>query len=177
MSEIGKNYMNEEPKSTETKVKMTVYTALNKRKIYASRLTKLHETGASFIECVLAVETKINGIPREDLVNKLKSNYDKTIDIIRNLYTLNAAITRSNALTEITIGGETMTVTEALTRYDKINTEIDLLNSIAKTVGSTHADTIEERIEKLQEFISEFNEAINISNMQTEIEVCLVVDK
>ena len=31
MSEIGKNCMNEEPKSTETKVKMTVYTALNKR--------------------------------------------------------------------------------------------------------------------------------------------------
>ena len=239
MSEIGKNYMSEELKSTETKVKMTVYTALNKRKIYASRLTKLHDTGASFVECALAAETKINGIPREDLENKLKSNYDKAIAIIRNFYSLNAAITRSNALTEITIGGETMTVAEALSRYDKINAEVDLLNSIAKTVASAtakltrfntdrlseeaiskyvtnsigsinldsandelvtglmnkfreeyierntyelidpynHADTIEGRMEKLQEFISEFNEALNISNMQTEIEVCLVGDR
>ena len=126
---------------------------------------------------MLETETKTNGISREDLVNKLKSNYDKTIDVIRNFYNLNEAINRSNALTEITIGGETIPVTEALSRYDKINTEVDLLNSIVNTLSSFHADAIGERIEKLHELISEFNEALNISNMQTEIEVCLVGDK
>lgn len=237
MSEIGKNYMSEELKATETTVKMTVYTALNKRKIYASRLAKLNEPGVSFVEYAQSSATKIAGMSKEDLENKLKSNYDKAVAIIRNFYSLNAAITKSNALTEITIGGVTMTVTEALSRYDKLNAEVELLNTIARAVAAAtakisrmntdklseeavseyvskamgnltidtaaneelvtglmdkfreeyiarntyelidpykHSDTIEERMETLQVFISEFNEAINISNMQTEIEVCLV---
>lgn len=242
MSEIGKNYLTETIEENTQVVEMTVYTALNKRKIYLDRLNKLRGVGNVFLGAAPANAKDINGMTLDEFTNKCKSNYDKAIAIIRNFYALNAAITKSNALTMVEIGGVQYTVAEAIVRYDRLNNEIEFLNSIAENVAKAratitkanteklsekavsdyvtkmlssinisiddadaetaagfnlkkkfeedyiaantyalidpynHSNTIEERMESLKAFVSEFNEKINICNMQTVITVNLVSD-
>lgn len=238
MTEIGKNYMTPELQEKETKVQMSVYSALNKRKVYSNRLEKMKESGGNFLCVIQSSAQDINGMSREDYENKVKSDYDTYIAILRNFYSLNAAITQSNATTRITIAGEEYTVAEAIVRYDRLSAETEFLTDILRKVSAAQATitrlnteklteknindfvnktmesinlegienqeeviknlqekyrndfisrntyvmvdpynlagTIEDRINELNEFISEFNEALNICNMQTIIEVDLI---
>ena len=236
MSEIGKIYMTEELESKVVETEMTVYTALNKRKIYLDRLNKIKAGGVEYLSAVQASAKDVNGVSREEYENLVKSNFDKAVAVIRNFYELNAAITKSNAITEVEIAGDKYTVAEAIVRYDRLNQEIEFLNGIAKNVANAqalitrkntemlnedkvskhvnsvlqsmnfteeqgdlqmqmmdkvrteyierntyimvdpykHAQTIQERCDSIKEFLSEFNEALNICNMQTIIKVKLI---
>jgi hypothetical protein len=237
-TEVGKNYMTPELQEKTNKTQMSVYSALNKRKVYSNRLEKLKDGHISLFSVVQKSAQDINGLSREDYEKKVKSSYDSYIAILRNFYALNAAITESNAKTRITIAGVEYSVAEAIVRYDRSNAEAEFLSNIASKVAHAqatlsrnnaeklsekaindyvnktmetinlegienqeevinnlrekyrkdyidrntyelidpynHAETIEERINELNEFISEFNEALNICNMQTIIEVDLI---
>jgi len=241
MSEIGKIYETEGTKTNTQEIEMTVYSALSKRKIYLDRLNKIKNLANSFVGVTSKSAKDIDGMSKEEFENHIKSVYDKSVAIIRNFYELNAAITKSNALTELVIAGKNYTVAEAIVRYDRLNSEIEFLNSIAKDVARAkasvsrhntenlsekavtdhvkrmmetvvgsgtidqadstlvamqekfredyidrntytiidpykHSETIQARMDEIQEFISEFNEAINICNMKTVIKVNLVTD-
>ena len=238
---VGENYIknNENPVTTQ----MTVYKALNKRKIYLNQLERLKDQYGDtrkYLAVVSGNATTVDGLSIEKFENAAKALYDKKVAILRNFYALNAAITKSNATTVVTIAGVEYTVAEAIVRYDRLSAEKDMLvdirtqvvnakatinkyntdvlsernvtehvrksiDSLGMTTDNTtpeliemmeeryraeyiqrntyrlvdpynHAETIENRIDELNAFISEFNEAINICNMQTIINVNLVND-
>ncbi len=239
MSNVSAMYLTEELKGQMATQEMTVYAALSKRKIYRDRLQKLLDPTAKFVGTKIGNPAEITGLSEEDFINKCKSNYDKAVAVIHNFHTLNAAITKSNAETIITIDGDSFTVAEAIVRYDQLNAEISFLNKIAEDVAkasatvtrtntdklsedtitkhvtkvmealsstvATETDTdainvmmdkiradyitnntctiidpydhmskIEGKMEKLREYMSQFNEALNICNMQTVITVDLL---
>ena len=151
MSEVGRMYMNDELDAKVEAQEMTVYSALNKRKIYLDRLNKLSASGASFCGAIQANAVDINGMSIEAFENKCKSNYDKGVAILRNFYSLNAAITVSNATTHLMIGERDYTVAEAIVRYDRLNAEIEFLNNIAKSVANSQALISKQNADKLSE--------------------------
>ena len=229
------------PSGTETE--MTVYAALSKRKLYAKRLEELKKSAtgrdAMYVGVRNAATKNINGKTIEEYENSLKANYDRNIAILTNYYNLTAAITQSNAVTLITIAGDTMTVAEAIVRYTHLNEEIGMVNnimtevakaeskvsmantdylnderveayvkdtmsslpeSVTKDMSDTtaneirekfrqeyidrnttilidpynHAGNIKERRDKIEAFVTEFNEKLNVCNMTTIIKVNLV---
>lgn len=151
MSEVGRMYMNEELDGQVIAQDMTVYSALNKRKIYLDKLNKLSSSGTPYCDAVQANAVDINGMTIEAFTNKCKSNYDKGVAILRNFFALNAAITVSNALTHLTIGERDYTVTEAIVRYDRLNAETEFLNNIAKSVANAQAMISKQNADKLSE--------------------------
>lgn len=243
MTNIGMNYVTPEVEMNTQETTMTVYSALNKRKLYLDKLNKLKENGTKFLGYAPKSAVDIDGLKREDFENKCRAVYDKNVAIIRNFYNLNAAIAQSNAMTRLMIGGVEYTVQEAIVRYDRANAEIAMLNDIMRAVDTAcakvnnmnttnlsekaitdyvtkmmsnlpastdengltvttlaemeakfredyinrntyevidpydHVSTIESKVEALKAFITEFNEALNICNMQTMITVNLVDDQ
>jgi hypothetical protein len=215
--------------------KMSVYSALTKRKTYEKRMQKLDS--AEYVIAAKVGEKTIHGVDKDDIVNKLKAAYDSRVAVIRNYHTLNGAITKSNAVTELTVNGETYTVAEAISRMNQIDTEIGFLDDVKKSITRANmlvtsksenllneesildyvqnmmkafpenmattdaetvetlqkrfrqeyidrntwglidpyglADSIDEKIDALKTFRDEFNEALNVSNIQTIITVKL----
>lgn len=177
MSEVGRMYMNEELDAQVTTQEMTVYSALNKRKIYLDRLNKLSSSGTQYCGAIQANAVDINGMSIEAFTNKCKSNYDKGVAILRNFYALNAAITVSNATVHLTIGERDYTVAEAIVRYDRLNAEIEFLNNIAKSVANSQALIAKQNTDKLSEkaisdyvvkMLASCNIAATESNLQDE---------
>lgn len=121
------------------KQQMTVYTALTKRKLLEKKLEKL-TTNGKYVFVAKKTDTTVDGISREDLENRLKSEYDSRRADIANYANINMAIAQSNATTKLEIAGVEYTVTEAISRMVHINSEITFLNDILKNVNSAKLD-------------------------------------
>lgn len=113
---------------TET---MTVHEALSELKVLGSRIEK--EIGS----CTFCItnkhsNTKINGKTIKDYTSDVVSRYQKITDLIKRRTAIKKAVVKSNAITEITIGNETMTVAEAI-EYRNVGISFieDLMNSIS----------------------------------------------
>ena len=170
MTEIGINYLTEG--TVPEPVTMTVYSALNKRKIYLDRLNKLKENGTVFLGYASKSAKDIDGMTIEAYENKCKSVFDKSVAIIRNFYALNAAITKSNALTYLSIAGKDYTVAEAIVRYDRLNNEIEFLNTIARNVAQSQAMVNRMNTDKLSEkavndYVARAMESIHLTSTET----------
>ena len=119
---------------------MTVYRALSLRKIYADRLEKLKENATSKGFVKLKKQSAMADTEEiKTITNDMKSKYDETMSLFRNFYALNSAIQQSNATTKVTIAGKEYTVAEAISRYDRINAEINFYNGVAKNVAEAVA--------------------------------------
>lgn len=137
-----------EGQNVETK-EISVYRALSMRKIYAAEIEKLKGSAVSDkvnpVEFSGFVTTRkqselANTEEFERLNNNLKSKYDKMMSLYRNFFALNAAIQQSNAETKITVGDKTYTIAEAISRYDRINAEINFYNAVAQNVANSVAE-------------------------------------
>lgn len=128
---------NVNPELTE----MTVYRALSMRKIYAAQLEKMGLLKEKDLDTsgfvVVKKQSEMKDTEEMDRLTKnLQAKYDKTISLFRNFYALNSAIQQSNAVTKVTVGGKTYTMAEAISRYDRINAEINFFNGIAVNVAT-----------------------------------------
>lgn len=138
-----------------TEVSMSVYTALSKRKILMEKLTTLLDNIRSN-ECVLFATAKngektINGVPREDAVNAMKSAYDKVTSLIHNIRAINAAVTVSNATTKVVVAGVEYTVASLIYRMVHINDEIEFLNLAIKKANEVRIRAEKENQRELSE--------------------------
>ena len=107
--------------------RITVHEALTKLKIYEKRIRKLMDE-STFIDVKKTSENKIGGVPLEEYQKTLKSNYDKLNDLITEMNALKAALSRSNSATYIQVGGNRMTVAEAIYYWHHgINIQKELL--------------------------------------------------
>lgn len=87
--------------------------------------------------------TKIYGIPVGEYVNNTKAQYQKVNDMIRRAEAIKRAVTNSNAVTKINVGGVEYTVAEAI---DMKNNGIPRLEELRKRLVA-HLRTAEQSAE------------------------------
>ena len=71
---------------------------------------------ADFIDTDRKSAQKINGLPIEDYEKTIQAGFDKAVSLIERRNLLKDAIVQSNAITEVVVAGETMTVAKAIER-------------------------------------------------------------
>ena len=94
--------------------KMLVTEALNELKTLGNRISRAR------MECKLVVASKKAdknakpGVSKEDFISKAKSDYQSVNDLIKRREAIKAAVIASNAVTEVEIAGQKMTVAQAI---------------------------------------------------------------
>lgn len=114
----GKHVDCGEKKKTGTKYTMTVHEGLAELKTLGARIEK-EITSNVFVAGNKHANTKMEGLSVADFSKNLKSSMQKVDDLIKRRNAIKRAITKSNAVTEVTIKGDdgktvTMTVAELI---------------------------------------------------------------
>lgn len=106
-------------------MKMSIHRALGELKLYDKKVLDL--ICGSFIAVANKKADKINGVARDEATKKMIANLDSVTAIFANRKILKSAIAESNVNTTVMVGGETMTVLDAIERKAYVNTERSLL--------------------------------------------------
>lgn len=119
---------------------MTIHRALVELKTIDSRISKALEN-AQF--CISArVNTKqLFGQPVEEFLKQAVSDYDSVWDLINRRNAIKAAIPVSNALTNVKVGDEEMTVAEAIAFKQN---GIQMYQKLLDVLNDQYADAITE---------------------------------
>lgn len=136
--------------------KITITQALNELKLYDAKIDKAISS-AHMIIAVKKSADKIGSYTRDEYINKAKASYQSVTDLIRNRSILKAAIVKSNAETEISIDGVTMTVAEAIERKNSIVYDKNLLAEMKRQYSNAITNLTREnkRVdEKIDELLS-----------------------
>ena len=122
--------------------KMSITEALVELKTLDSRITKAtNKSWCAVVKCKDEKDPKTL-----DAVETIKANYQSVTDLIAERAKIKSAIVKSNAVTEVTVAGETMTVAEAIERKSSIEYEKDLMRSMQhQLVGCISEVTNENR--------------------------------
>jgi hypothetical protein len=92
----------------------------------------------------------VNGFAStEEFEKHVKSSFQSVKDLIERRKAIKSAITKSNALTEIEVGGVIMTVAEALDRKNNIQSDKDLLRKLKQDLAQATA-AVERENSKVQ---------------------------
>ena len=121
-----------------TTEKMNVHRALSELKVLDDRIDDaINRTHL----CVAAKHsvTKLDGMSLSDYKENIKSNYQKTMDLIRRRDALKRAVVNSNAEKKVNVAGETMTVAEAI---DKKNHGVRYLKSVLRRMSVDYENAI-----------------------------------
>ena len=136
--------------------KISITEALNELKLYNSKITKAI-TNARFCGATKKSADKVGVIKKEDFDERAKASYQSATDLITNRNSLKSAIVKSNAITEVEIGGKTMTVAEAIERKNSIEYDEMLLNEMKRQYANATANVdkenkkVDAQIDKLLE--------------------------
>lgn len=136
--------------------KISITEALNELKLYDSKINKAI-TNAKLVGATKKSSDKIGVVKKEEFIERAKASYQSVTDLIANRNALKSAIVKSNAVTEVTINGKTMTVAEAIERKNSIEYDEQLLNTMkAQYVNATSSvDKENKKVDtKVDELIS-----------------------
>ena len=93
--------------------KMTIHKALAELKTMDDRINKaIRET--TYVLAVKHSAEKINGMTVANFKDKMKSGYQKVMDLIARRDAMKRAVVLSNATTKVQVGGKEYTVAEAI---------------------------------------------------------------
>lgn len=106
---------------------MSIHRALSELKTLNDRIPKAIQE-ADFIATDRKSAQKINGLSIEDYEKAIQAGFDKAVSLIERRNRLKDAIVQSNAITEVVVAGETMTVAKAIERKSSIANEEKLLS-------------------------------------------------
>ncbi|MBB4824822.1 putative coiled-coil protein SlyX [Sporosarcina luteola] len=108
---------------------MSIHRALSELKTLNDRIPKaIHE--ADFIATDRKSAQKINGLSIEDYEKTIQAGFDKAVSLIERRNRLKDAIVQSNAITEVVVAGERMTVAKAIERKSSISYEEKMLSTM-----------------------------------------------
>lgn len=134
--------------------KMTVHKALAELKIIDSRIDTAIIAG-TFVTVKKNNQDKISGKSVEDFKAAAKSDYDRASDLIKRRNAIKRAVTLSNAQTTVEIGGEKMTVVEAIDlknngmkHYEALRDALMLQLGKAKTTLEKNNDSLQSKGEQ-----------------------------
>ncbi|WP_060204941.1 hypothetical protein [Sporosarcina koreensis] len=105
---------------------MSIHRALSELKTLNDRIPKAIQE-ADFIATDRKSAQKINGLSIEDYEKTIQAGFDKAVSLIERRNRLKDAIVQSNAITEVVVAGERMTVAKAIERKSSIVNEEKLL--------------------------------------------------
>lgn len=108
---------------------MSIHRALSELKTLNERITKAIKE-ADYVATDRQSTQKIKGLSIEDYEKNIQSGFDKAVSLIERRIHIKDAIVQSNAITEVTVAGETMTVAKAIERKISIENEDRLLASM-----------------------------------------------
>lgn len=109
---------------------MTIHEALSELKMLDSRINRKIES-TSFCEANKHSNSKINGLTIDDYKKNVVEVYQSINDLIRRRGAIRNALSNSNAITTITVGGKTYTIAEAI---EMKKTGVDLLENLKLTM-------------------------------------------
>ena len=96
-----------------TTEKMTVHKALAELKTMDDRITKaMHD--ATYVLAVKHSAEKINGMTVQNFKEKMRSGYQKVVDLMNRRDAMKRAVVLSNATTKVKVGENEYTVAEAI---------------------------------------------------------------
>lgn len=96
-----------------TKETMTIHKGLAELKLLDKRIEK-EICNATLCACVKASALKVNGMTVDEFKESTKATYQKINDMIRRRDAIKRAISKSNAITMVSVGGVEYTVAEAI---------------------------------------------------------------
>lgn len=108
---------------------MSIHRALSELKTLNERIAKAIKE-ADYVATDRQSTQKIKGLSIEDYEKTIQSGFDKAVSLIERRIHIKDAIVQSNAITEVTVAGETMTVAKAIERKTSIENEERLLASM-----------------------------------------------
>lgn len=133
--------------------KISITEALNELKLYDSKINKAI-ANAKLASAAKKSSDKVGVVKKEEFEERAKASYQSVTDLIANRNALKSAIVKSNAVTEVTINGKTMTVAEAIERKNSIDYDVTLLNEM-KRQYVTATDTVNKENKKVDNKVDE----------------------
>lgn len=133
--------------------KISITEALNELKLYDSKIMKAI-TNAKLVGAAKKSADKVGVVKKEDFEERAKASYQSVTDLIANRNTLKSAIVKSNAVTEVTINGKTMTVAEAIERKNSIDYDETFLAEMKRQYASA-TDTVTKENKKVDNKVDE----------------------
>lgn len=132
---------------------ISIHRALTELKTLNERIEKaIHE--ADYMVTDRKSAKKIEGLTIEEYEKTIQSGFDKAVSLIERRIQIKDAIVQSNAMTEVVVAGETMTVAKAIERKTSIEHEEELLDSMIearrKAINklTKENDTLPKRLEE-----------------------------
>lgn len=108
---------------------MSIHRALIELKTLNERIAKAIKD-ADFIVTDRKSAQKIKGLSIEEYEKTIQSGFDKAFSLIERRILIKDAIVQSNAITEVIVAGETMTIAKAIERKTSIENEEKLVASM-----------------------------------------------
>lgn len=133
--------------------KISITEALNELKLYDSKISKAINN-AKLAGAAKKSSDKVGVVKKEEFIDRAKASYQSVTDLISNRNTLKSAIVKSNAITEVTINGKTMTVAEAIERKNSIAYDESLLSEMKKQYASD-TDLVNKENQKVDNKVDE----------------------
>lgn len=126
----------------ELQMKMSITQALSELKLLDSRISKGINGSGFCAPCMNG--TKINGTTTPEEAEKaFKNNWQSATDLIKRRANMKSAIVKSNAETEVEIGGGKMTVAEAIERKSSIKYDQLLLAKLKEDFRRATATVVQ----------------------------------
>ena len=107
---------------------MSIHRALVELKTIDSRIEKAIDS-AKFCVAAKAKATKLGAVTVDEFKTTAQSSYDKAMDLINRRNAIKAAVSKSNAVTEISVNNKTYTVAEAISLKQHGMEYLDYLRS------------------------------------------------
>ena len=133
--------------------KISITEALNELKLYDSKILKAI-TNAKLVGVAKKSSDKVGVFKKEDFEDRAKASYQSVTDLIANRNALKSAIVKSNAVTEVTVNGKTMTVAEAIERKNSIDYDETFLTEMKKQYANA-TDTVTRENKKVDNKVDE----------------------
>ena len=112
---------------------MTVTKALSELKLLDKKIEKAIN-GCMFIG---VMQPKTSATPAEEIIDRIKSDYQKVNDLIDRRNAMKAALVMSNAITTVTVGSKTYSVAEAIdAKANAMRWKSRMLNSMASQANT-----------------------------------------
>ena len=119
-----------------TNEKMTITKALSELKVLGNRITA-EIRSATFCNVSKHTRRTLNGKNITDVKAEMQGSYDKIVALINRNNAIKKAVNKANASTIVSIGGEQMTVAEAI--YMK-QTGIDYMKALLNVMTAQYAN-------------------------------------
>jgi len=140
--------------------KMTVHKALSELKVLDARINK-EIAGSVFVTTNKHSNSKISGAPVKDFVDRAREKYQSIRTLINRRNAIKRAVTRSNAVTMVRIGGHDYSVAEAIDMKNVGTDYLDMLkNTIDQQVARCKAVADNENGKKLDDRVEQYVKSI-----------------